>query len=63
MYVHVCILNRHSSAPSPTEVEGVASEDLVPGDVLVIPPTGLVLPCDAALISGQAIVNEAMLTG
>ncbi|XP_064384739.1 polyamine-transporting ATPase 13A3-like isoform X2 [Halichondria panicea] len=45
------------------EVEGVASEDLVPGDVLVIPPTGFVLPCDAALISGQAIVNEAMLTG
>ena len=41
----------------------MASEDLVPGDVLVIPPTGLVLPCDAALISGQAIVNEAMLTG
>ncbi|XP_064387649.1 polyamine-transporting ATPase 13A3-like isoform X2 [Halichondria panicea] len=45
------------------EMDGVASEDLVPGDVLVIPPTGLVLPCDAALVSGQAIVNEAMLTG
>lgn len=41
----------------------MSSEDLVPGDVLIIPPTGLRLPCDAALISGQAIVNEAMLTG
>ncbi len=46
-----------------TEVKGVTSGELVPGDVLLIPPTGLVLPCDAALVGGQAIVNEAMLTG
>ena len=51
-----------SLCPSP-ELEGVASEDLVPGDVLVIPPRGMSMPCDAALLSGHAIVNEAMLTG
>ena len=46
-----------------SELEGVASEDLVPGDVLVVPPRGMSMPCDAALLSGHAIVNEAMLTG
>ena len=45
------------------EVCGVPSESLVPGDVLVVPPTGMTVPCDAALLSGHAIVNEAMLTG
>ena len=50
------------SLPS-SELDGVASEDLVPGDVLVIPPRGMSMPCDAALLSGHAIVNEAMLTG
>ena len=39
------------------------SEDLVPGDVLVIPRNGMSMPCDAALLSGNCIVNEAMLTG
>ena len=42
---------------------GVSSEDVVPGDVIVIPSTGLAMPCDAALLTGHAIVNEAMLTG
>ena len=45
------------------ELVGVASVSLVPGDVIVIPPSGLTVPCDAALITGYAIVNEAMLTG
>ena len=45
------------------EMSGVSSSSLVPGDVLVVPPSGLLLPCDAALLTGQAIVNEAMLTG
>lgn len=51
--------------PSPIlpEHENVSSEDLVPGDILVIPPRGMSMPCDAALLSGHAIVNEAMLTG
>jgi len=44
-------------------VDGVPSETLVPGDVLVVPPSGMDVPCDAVLLSGQAIANEAMLTG
>ena len=40
----------------------VDSTDLVPGDVVVI-PEGRNLPCDMVLLSGSAIVNEAMLTG
>ena len=46
-----------------TESKDIASESLVPGDVLIVPPTGMVMPCDAALLTGHAIVNEAMLTG
>ena len=53
--------------PSPIslspEKEGVPSESVVPGDVLVVPPSGMAMPCDAVLLTGQAIVNEAMLTG
>ncbi|KAL5475535.1 hypothetical protein EMCRGX_G025362 [Ephydatia muelleri] len=45
------------------EQYNVASESLVPGDILVIPPTGMTMPCDAALLTGTAIVNEASLTG
>lgn len=41
----------------------ISSEDLVPGDVLVIPPKGALLHCDAVLLSGNCIVNESMLTG
>ena len=40
----------------------VDSTDLVPGDVIVV-PEGMSLPCDMVLLSGSAIVNEAMLTG
>ena len=39
------------------------SYDLYPGDVIEIPRTGIRVPCDCALISGNAIVNESMLTG
>ena len=41
----------------------MSSASLVPGDVLVVPPGGMVCPCDAVLLSGSAIVNESMLTG
>lgn len=46
-----------------TEVEEDMSTDLVPGDVIVIPSNGTIMPCDAVLISGTCIVNESMLTG
>lgn len=41
----------------------VGTEDLVPGDVIVIPAAGCVLHCDAVLLFGTCIVNESMLTG
>ncbi|XP_070609984.1 polyamine-transporting ATPase 13A3 isoform X4 [Erythrolamprus reginae] len=44
-------------------VEEALSTDLVPGDVIVVPLRGMVMPCDAVLLSGTCIVNESMLTG
>ena len=40
----------------------VSSVDLVPGDLLEIPERAL-MPCDAILLNGACIMNEAMLTG
>ncbi|XP_068175022.1 polyamine-transporting ATPase 13A3 isoform X2 [Antennarius striatus] len=45
------------------DIEEVMSTDLVPGDLLVIPSNGTIMPCDAVLVSGTCIVNESMLTG
>lgn len=45
------------------EEECVSSVDLVPGDSLVIPEEGMQMPCDAALLAGECMVNESMLTG
>lgn len=45
------------------EVIDIQSEDLVPGDVIVLPKHGSTLHCDAVLINGTVIVNESMLTG
>ena len=41
----------------------IESTELLPGDVLFIPRDGLLLCCDAVLVSGSAIVNECSLTG
>ncbi|CAH0731621.1 unnamed protein product, partial [Brenthis ino] len=41
----------------------VDSRALCPGDVLILPPHGCTMLCDAALLTGSAIVNESMLTG
>ena len=35
--------------------ERVSSEDLVPGDVILIPPNGCEMSCDALLLFGTAI--------
>lgn len=43
--------------------EEIPINHLVPGDIIVIPRTGFVVPCDAVLLSGNCIVNESMLTG
>ncbi|KAE9552932.1 hypothetical protein FO519_003846, partial [Halicephalobus sp. NKZ332] len=45
------------------KIQTVGSETLVPGDVLLIPPHGCILQCDALLMNGTVIVNESMLTG
>uniref|UniRef100_A0A668AEB2 Polyamine-transporting ATPase 13A3 n=1 Tax=Myripristis murdjan TaxID=586833 RepID=A0A668AEB2_9TELE len=45
------------------DIEEIMSTDLVPGDVVVIPGNGTIMPCDAVLVSGTCIVNESMLTG
>lgn len=45
------------------DVEQAMSTELVPGDVIVIPANGMIMPCDAVLIHGTCIVNESMLTG
>lgn len=45
------------------EIEEILSTDLVPGDLMVIPSNGTIMPCDAVLVSGTCIVNESMLTG
>ncbi|CAK9833512.1 Polyamine-transporting ATPase 13A3 [Anthophora retusa] len=41
----------------------VPAEKLVPGDILVIPSHGCLMPCDAVLLTGNCILNESMLTG
>ena len=41
----------------------VGNSELVPGDVMVVPASGCLMCCDAVLLTGSAIVNEAMLTG
>ncbi|XP_040389701.1 polyamine-transporting ATPase 13A2 isoform X4 [Cygnus olor] len=41
----------------------VSSADLVPGDCISLPSDGMLVPCDAALLSGECMVNESMLTG
>ncbi|XP_053865396.1 polyamine-transporting ATPase 13A2 isoform X2 [Malaclemys terrapin pileata] len=41
----------------------VSSLDLVPGDCISLPADGFVVPCDAALLTGECMVNESMLTG
>ncbi|XP_065733116.1 polyamine-transporting ATPase 13A2 [Phocoena phocoena] len=45
------------------EEEWVDSSELVPGDCLVLPQEGGLMPCDAALVAGECMVNESSLTG
>uniref|UniRef100_A0A914ZET9 Cation-transporting ATPase n=2 Tax=Parascaris univalens TaxID=6257 RepID=A0A914ZET9_PARUN len=45
------------------QLKVVLSEQLVPGDVIVITSHGCTMQCDAVLMNGTVIVNESMLTG
>jgi magnesium-transporting ATPase (P-type) len=44
------------------EQRDIISEDLVPGDIILI-RGATTMQCDAALLNGNVIVNESMLTG
>eukprot|EP00064_Thunnus_orientalis_P008781 superscaffoldBa00001070_g8804 len=52
-----------SIATSLYTIKKAMSTELVPGDVIVIPGNGMIMPCDAVLVRGTCIVNESMLTG
>ena len=39
------------------------SDNLVPGDIIIIPENDFILPCDVLLITGTCIVNESFLSG
>ena len=41
----------------------IPSESLVPGDLVKIENSAELLTCDAALVSGQALTDESLLTG
>lgn len=41
----------------------VPTTELVPGDMIVVPPHGCTMHCDATLLNGSCVVNESMLTG
>ncbi|XP_061588580.1 polyamine-transporting ATPase 13A3-like isoform X2 [Cololabis saira] len=45
------------------DIDQAMSTDLVPGDVIVIPTNGMIMPCDAIIFQGTCVVNESMLTG
>eukprot|EP01135_Chromosphaera_perkinsii_P010889 Nk52_evm16s2273 gene=Nk52_evmTU16s2273 len=41
----------------------ICSTELVPGDVIVVQEDDFIMPCDAVVLQGSAVVNESMLTG
>lgn len=45
------------------EEEEISSMRLVPGDIILLPPEGCIMPCDAVITQGNCVVNESMLTG
>lgn len=45
------------------EVLELPTQRLVPGDIIEIPSSGCTMQCDAVLLSGNCILDEAMLTG
>ena len=53
---------RRLNADGQVVVYDIPSNDLVPGDIIHV-PEGLKMPCDAVLLTGSSILNEAMLTG
>ena len=62
MYVlFLAVFSKYLLFFSGTVIE--TEDQLVPGDVIIIPPQGCTMTCDAVLINGTCLVNESMLTG
>jgi hypothetical protein len=45
------------------DYEIISCDNLVPGDVFMIPPEGMTMSCDAVVLTSGCVVNESMLTG
>ena len=56
------MVNRRENEKSKAKLVTVSSDELVPGDIVVVPDNCL-MPCDMILLTGSCIVNESMLTG
>ena len=41
----------------------INSDELVPGDILILPENDFILPCDVLLMTGTCIMNESFLSG
>lgn len=57
----VSIISRNPTSREPYE-RTINSSNLLPGDLIILKP-GMVLPCDAIILTSNVIVNEAALTG
>ncbi|OII73638.1 membrane ATPase [Cryptosporidium ubiquitum] len=57
----VSIISRNPNTKEPYE-RIINSSDLLPGDLIILKP-GMILPCDAIILTSNIIVNEAALTG
>ena len=62
MALYSCDVKLRRMIKDSYELVDVNSSELVPGDIIEI-PEGKILPCDLVLFTGNAIANEAMLTG
>jgi len=47
----------------PGDIIELPRSGLVPGDIIELPRSGCVMDVDAVLLCGTCIVNESMLTG
>ena len=61
-YYECPIVVKRIDADGNTINSTINSSEIVPGDILYV-PEGYKMPCDAILLNGECVINEAMLTG
>ena len=44
-------------------IETIVSNQLVPGDILILRDNNIKMPCDCILIDGEVLIDENTLTG